>query len=261
MERISREIGVRVLIMKSHLILLSTLMCAVGAMRSLHGQQRTADEVVAAMVARDALRERASGGYRGDREYQLQSHVFQKGAEMLVKVNCEQDGTKYFEVISEAGWKSANNRVLREMLAAESDSSYPDTRPKSRITSDNYIFQMIEAGFPLEGRASYVIDVVPKRQDKSLFRGRIWVDAEDYALARVEGEPAKNLSFWTRKVHFVQRYRKDGDYWFPAMTTSVTDARMFGATDVNIRYFDYKPISAAPTSIDHTSMEAYNDGH
>jgi hypothetical protein len=231
-------------------------------MQRLHGQQaRTADEIVATMVARDAMREQASGGYRGDREYLLENHVFQTRAEMLVRVTCERDGTKHFEVLSEDGWKSANERVLREMLATESESSSPDTRPKSRVTSDNYTFRMIDAGFPLEGRATYVIDVVPKRQDKSLFRGRIWVDAEDFALARVEGEPAKNPSFWTRKVHFIQQYRKDGDYWFPAMTTSVTDARMFGATDVNIRYFDYKPVSAAPTGPDFSLMEAYSDKH
>lgn len=248
--------------MRFHLILLSSLICAAGAIQSLHGQQaRTADEVVATMVARDAMRERASGGYTGDREYLLENHGFQKRAEMLVRVDCERDGTKHFEVISEDGWKSANKRVLREMLATESDSSHPDTRPKSRITSDNYTFRMIDTGVPLEGRATYVMDVFPKRQDKSLFRGRIWVDAEDYALARVEGEPAKNPSFWTRKVHFVQQYLKDGDYWFPVMTTSVTDARMFGATDVNIRYFDYIPVSAAPTGPEFSSMEAYGDKH
>jgi hypothetical protein len=232
-------------------------------MQSLQGEQaRTADEVVATMVARDAMRERTSGGYSGGREYLLENHVFQKRAEMVVRVTCERDGTKHFEVLSEDGWKSANERVLREMLATELESSSPDIRLKSRVTSDNYTFRMIEAGFPLEGRTTYVIDVVPKRQDKSLFRGRIWVDAEDYALARVEGEPAKNPSFWTRKVHFVQEYRKDGDYWFPAMTTSVTDARMFGATDVNIRYFDYKPVSSAPTGLPNFSlMEANNGRH
>ena len=64
------------------------------------------------------------------------------------------------------------------------------------------------------------------------------------------------------KVHFVQQYQKNGFFWFPVMTTSVTDARMFGATDVNIRYFDYKPVSAAPTGLPNiSSMEANNDRH
>jgi hypothetical protein len=172
---------------------------------------------------------------------------------MLVRVNCDRGGTKHFEVLSETGWKSANKRVLREMLVSESDSSRPDTRPKSRITSDNYTFRMMEAS-SLDGRMAYVIEAVPKRQDKSLFRGRIWVDTEDYALARVEGEPAKNPSFWIRKVHFVQQYHKDGPFWFPLLTTSVTDARIFGTTDVNIRYFDYKPVSAALTGQTSPSM-------
>ena len=38
-------------------------------------------------------------------------------------------------------------------------------------------------------------------------------------------------------------------------------SRMFGATDVNIRYFDYKPVSAAPTGPEFSSMEAYGDRH
>jgi hypothetical protein len=132
------------------------------------------------------------------------------------------------------------------MLATESDSSRPDARPRSRITSDNYTFRFVGTE-PLDGRTAFVIEALPKREDKSLFRGRIWVDTEDYALARVEGEPAKSPSFWIRKVHFVQQYSKSGVYWFPMQTTSVTEARVFGTTDVSIRYFDYKPAVEAPT--------------
>ena len=248
--------------MSFHLIVLSSLIYAIGSMLPLYGQQaKTADEVVATMLARDGVRESASGGYIGDREYVMENHTFQMRAQMLVRVNCGPNGVKHFEVLSEDGWKSANKRVLREMLATESDSSHPDTRIRSRITSDNYTFRSVQGG-SINGRTAYVIEVIPKREDKSLFRGRIWVDAEDYALARVEGEPAKAPSFWTRKVRFIQQYQKNGAFWFPAMTTSVTDARMFGATDVNIRHFDYKPVSAAPTGLPNlSSMEANNDRH
>jgi hypothetical protein len=110
------------------------------------------------------------------------------------------------------------------------------------MVPQNYEFRLIGSE-PLQGRPAYVIDVIPKRSDKYLFRGRIWVDAADFALARAEGEPAKNPSFWTRSVHFVQQYRKSGPFWFPAETTSVTEAHIFGTTDVSIRYFDYSPLS------------------
>ncbi len=231
--------------MRVHLILASSLLCA-AAVLAAQVPTPTADEVVVQMYAHDTVREAGSGGYTGNREYVLENHQLQKRASMLVRVTCDQTGTKQFEVMSEEGWKSAGKHVLRQMLVTESDSSHPDTRPRNRITADNYTFRMI-ATEPLDGRTAYVIEATPKREDKSLFRGRIWVDTEDYALARVEGEPAKNPSFWTHKVHFVQQYQKAGAYWFPMETTSVTDARIFGVTDVSIRYFDYKPALERPT--------------
>ena len=231
--------------MKAHLIFASILLTA-GRLIAAQGSIPAADDVVARMYAHDTQREAASGGYTGAREYVLENHRLQKRASMLVRVTCDPAGTKHFEVMSEDGWKSASKRVLRQMMVTESDNSRPDTRPRSRVTLDNYTFRLIDTE-PLEGRTAYVIEAAPKRDDDSLFRGRIWVDTEDYALARVEGEPARNPSFWTKKVHFVQQYHKSGAYWFPMETTSETDARIFGRTEVSIRYFDYKPASEAPT--------------
>ncbi len=242
--------------MRVHLIFASILLCAARVLAA-QGSAPTADEVVANMYAHDTLREAASGGYTGSREYVLDNFRFQKSAQMLVRVTCDRTGTKQFEVMSEDGWKSASKRVLRQMLVTESDSSRPDARPRYRITSDNYTFRMIKTE-PFEGRVAYVIETIPKREDKSLFRGWIWVDAEDYALTRVEGEPAKNPSFWTRKVQFVQQYYKSGAYWFPMETTSVTEARVFGTTEVSIRYFDYKPALEMPTHApDYSLTEAH----
>jgi hypothetical protein len=244
--------------MKYHLFLFPVLMCAITSAWTVRAQEPapSADDVVARMLAHDDMREAASGGYTGEREYVLENRKFHKRAEMLVSVNCTKNGVKHFEVVSERGWKGANKHVLRQMIHTESESSHPDERPKSRITSDNYNFRMVETS-PIDGRTAYVIQAIPRRRDKSLFRGQIWVDAEDYALVRVEGEPAENPSFWTRKIHFLQQYRKTGEFWFPLRTTSVTEAWIFGTTDVNIRYFDYKPASDMPdSSPDFSMMEA-----
>src|SRR5207244_8190713 len=91
----------------------------------------------------------------------------------------------------------------------------------------------------IEGRLTYVMDVTPKRREKYLMEGRIWVDATDYALVCAEGRPAHSPSFWTRSVHFVHQYQKKGDFWFPVSTDSITEARIFGTTHVNIAYSDY----------------------
>jgi hypothetical protein len=200
----------------------------------------TAEEIVARMGFRDLQRQVSIAGYAGMRRYVLDNQHLHKRAEMLVQVQGDPDGTKHFEVVSEEGWKAAHKHVLRKMLESESETSHPEARAKTRINPENYDFK-IAGTEVIDGRTAYVLEVSPKRKEKYLFRGRIWVDAEDYALARAEGQPAKNPSFWTKSTHFVQIYQKSGLLWFPRSTQSVTEAHIFGTTDVNIEYFDYAP--------------------
>jgi hypothetical protein len=101
-------------------------------------------------------------------------------------------------------------------------------------------------------RPAYVLAITPKTQNKYLVQGRIWVDAADYAIVRIEGKPAKNPSFWIKSVHFVHTYRKSGSFWLPVSDRSVTDVRIFGATEVTIEYFDYSP-NATTLSAFHES--------
>jgi len=200
----------------------------------------TAEEIVARMGFRDLQRQVSIEGYAGMRRYVLDNQHLHKRAEMLVQVQGDPDGTKHFEVVSEEGWKAAHKHVLRKMLESESETSHPEARAKTRINPENYDFK-IAGTEVIDARTAYVLEVSPKRKEKYLFRGRIWVDAEDYALARAEGQPAKNPSFWTKRTHFVQIYQKSGLLWFPRSTQSVTEAHIFGTTDVNIEYFDYAP--------------------
>ena len=69
--------------------------------------------------------------------------------------------------------------------------------------------------------------------------GRIWVDALEYAIVRIEGQPAKNPSFWINSVQFVHNYEKSGSFWLAVSDRSETEARIFGSTEVTIEYFNY----------------------
>jgi hypothetical protein len=208
----------------------------------------TAEEVVTRMAALDLKRQSSIEGYQGMRRYVLENPGLQKRAEMLVRVQGDEDGTKHFEVVSEDGWKAANTHVLRKMLESESETSRPEVRTMTRLTFANYEFAFVRAEL-VAGRMAYVLEVKPKRKEKYLFQGHVWVDAEDFALVRAEGSPAKNPSFWTKSTHFVHVYQKCGPLWFPLSTQSVTDARFFGPTDVNIEYFDYAPKTQPPSQV------------
>jgi hypothetical protein len=215
--------------------------------------QPTAEEVVNRMAAHDLARQASIEGYGGMRRYVLENDKFHKRAEMLVQVRGDRDGSKHFEVVSEEGWGGARKHVFHKMLESESETSRPEIRASAKLTPENYDFELVGTE-ELTGRVAYVLEIRPKRNEKNLFRGRIWVDSEDYALARAEGSPAKKPSFWTKSIHFVQVYQKCGPVWFPVSTQSVTDAHLFGPTDVSIEYFDYAP--KLPNTPDNSVVSA-----
>jgi len=241
--------------MKYHFLLTALLLLPTSSVIATDGAGTlpTAEDIVRQMGAHDLQRQASMEGYAGMRRYVLENHQFQKRAEMLVRVQGDPNGTKHFEVKSEDGWKAAHQHVLRKMLESETETSRPEMRARARLIPENYDFVVIGTEL-VSDRTAYVLAITPKRKEKYLFRGRIWVDAEDYALVRAEGDPAKNPSFWTKSTHFVQIYRKSGSFWFPLSTESVTDAHIFGTTDVNIEYFDYAPKTSHPS--DNSVMSA-----
>ena len=228
--------------MKNYFLLIALLLLQPWSLFAADDSEKlpTAEEIVSRMAALDLQRQVSMEGYAGMRRYVLDNQNLHKRAEMLVQVQGYPDGTKHFEVVSEEGWKAAHKHVLRKMLESESETSRPEMRASTRLNLENYDFELIGTEMVAD-RPAYVLETHPKRKEKYLFQGRIWVDAEDYALVRAEGSPAKNPSFWTKSTHFVQIYQKNGSLWFPRSTQSVTEARIFGTTDVNIEYFDYTP--------------------
>lgn len=234
--------------MKNHFLFanLILLWASVPLAAADNPEPPSVNEVVNRMVERDTQRQLSLHGYSGMRRYSLQNDHMHKHAEMVVRVTGDSDGTKHFEIVSEDGWKAAHKHVLHKMLESEAETSRPEVRAKTRISPDNYDFQMLGSEI-IDDRPAYQISVTPKRHDKYLFQGRIWVDTEDFAVIRADGSPAKNPSFWTKHVQFVHNYQKDGPFWFPLSTESVTDAHIFGTTDLTIQYFDYQPsVSPVP---------------
>ena len=223
-------------------LFLSALALAAG---NLHAQPPGADEVIARMIESDRERQAALDGYTARRRYVLENEGHHKRAEMLVRMKCLKDGSKEFEIVSSGGWGAARKHVLPRLLSAEVESSQPGSRDRSRIIPENYSFETVGAE-TVNDRPAYVIAVTPKTANKYLMKGRIWVDAEEYAIVRIEGQPAKSPSFWVKSVHFVHTYGKQGPLWLPLSNNSVTDVRIFGATELKIEYFGYLPnVSAA----------------
>ena len=196
----------------------------------------TADEVVARMIQLDARRQTQLQGYTATRHYVAFNK--QRRAEMLVRITCTKDGVKEFATLSEEGSRWIRKHVLYKMLKEEAEASRRDTRSSTRIIPANYDFQGAGQDI-IDGRSAYVLSLIPKAENKYLIAGKIWVDATDYSIVRIEGRPTRNPSFWTRNVHFVHTYEKVGPFWFAASTHSVSEIRIFGPAELTIENSEY----------------------
>jgi hypothetical protein len=199
----------------------------------------SAGEILEHMMQADRDRVAALAGYSGERHYRFENKKSNKQAEMTVRMSCGSDGVKTFELVSESGSGFVRNHIIRKMIEAEEEASQKGERKESKIIPENYEFRLLGTE-PLDGRDSYVLEITPKKPTKFSIRGRIWVDAEDFAIARIEGQPGKNPSIWIRSVHIEQRYGRNGQFWLPSLNHSVAQARIFGATEVVIDYSSYK---------------------
>jgi outer membrane lipoprotein-sorting protein len=201
------------------------------------GPLRSADAVVTKMMQFDAQRQSELPGYTATRRYVAVNK--QRRAEMLVRVECAHDGAKQFTILSEEGSGSIRKHVFQKLLSEETEASRRGTRNNTRLTPANYDFQIVGQETLKTGPA-YVLEVSPRTPNKYLIDGKIWVDANDYSIVRIEGQPASNPSFWVRNVHFVHTYQKVGQFWFASSTDTTSQIRIFGDSELTIENVDYK---------------------
>jgi outer membrane lipoprotein-sorting protein len=201
----------------------------------------TTEQVVHNLVQRNLQRLQALQAYQGTRSYRAEYHGFPgtRSAEMVVSVKYLFPGKKEFSVQSATGSEFIIDKVFKKLLEAENEALDTETQRRSALNDDNYRFTLIgyESGF---SGAAYVLHVEPRTKNKFLYRGRIWVDTEDFAVVRLEAEPAKNPSFWTKKAEIVHVYKKVSDFWLPAYNHSVTAMRLGGRAELTIDYKDYE---------------------
>jgi hypothetical protein len=204
----------------------------------------SADEVMVRVVEMNELRANALQSYSSVRTYHLECHCMShKKADMVVRIDYQAPNTKKFTIMAESGSGTVRERVFKKLLEAEQESMRNDNQQRSAITAENYTFQMSDYE-KTETDEFYVLDAQPRSNNKFLFRGQIWVNAKDFAIIRVEGEPAVNPSWWTVKTDFKRRYQKIGDFWLPESNESETKVRVLGTAVLSIDYRDYQIMRA-----------------
>jgi outer membrane lipoprotein-sorting protein len=206
-----------------------------------------AEQVAKKLQEGNAQRAAALDQFSGTRVYRMQYRGFpsDRDAEMVVNVTYHAPGAKEFSVVSQSGSKLIIDRVFKKLLEGEQEAADEENKRNSALSTENYDFT--SAGYEVTpDGAEYVLNLLPKNKNKFLYRGKIWVDAKDFAVVRIEAEPAKNPSFWIKKTEVEHKYVKVDGFWLPAENHTESVIRLGGRAILSIEYKDYKITKAAP---------------
>jgi hypothetical protein len=163
--------------------------------------------------------------------------------------------------------------IVRRMLAGEVEIAkhYLSTD----FSPDNYDFSFIFMD-NLGGRRCYVFELLPKRRDKNLLLGRIWVDADTYLPRRIAGEPVKSPSWWLRSLRIELDYGDVGGMWLQTALEATATVRILGphtmvSRDVKYRLGDLvaaarpkqdsKQTAGSPSFADGLTFQKTPKGH
>lgn len=196
-------------------------------------------QIVEGMQRHNQLQEKTLQGYQGKRHYSLVYRGFTRTitAGMDVEVNYERGSGKTFKIISQEGSGTLCDRVLKRALDSEREASLD--KSSTALNSVNYKFQFV--GMDRVGdRPAYILNVEPITPSKFLYKGKIWVDTVDFAVTKMEVQPAKNPSFWISRTQIHHSNEMTNGFWMPEKNQSETKVRIGGTAVMTINYLQYQ---------------------
>jgi hypothetical protein len=204
----------------------------------------TSAQIVKQMERRTAERANGLKQYKALRHYEVEYKGFATTIQGRMDVEATYDASsgKSFRVVSQSGSKLLCEKVLKRAVDSEQEASHD--KSATALTEVNYKFRLSGSDV-VEGRPAYILDVEPVTASKFLYRGKIWVDAADFALVKMEVEPAKSPSFWISKTSIQQTFARTGGFWLPKENRSETKVRVGGTAVFTIDYGSYQIVSDA----------------
>jgi outer membrane lipoprotein-sorting protein len=177
--------------------------------------------------------------YQALRHYQVDYRSF--SARMDAEVSYDAVQGKSFRIVSQGGSRLLCDKVLKRALESEVEASRD--RGLTALSASNYRFQLTGSE-SVAGRPAYVLDAQPLTASKFLFRGKVWVDAADFAVVKMETEPARNPSFWISRTLIHYSGAKVDSFWLPRQVRTETKVRIGGTAVLTIDYGTYQVVPA-----------------
>lgn len=162
-------------------------------------------------------------------------------AEMMVKTVYRRGSGKSYTILSQNGSSIWRNEVLGTLLENEKKMSQPGNVETALINSSNYKMTL-DPDFraSLDGRDCLVLDIAPRRNSEYLFKGKLWVDAHDFAIVQLQGTASKSAFFLARAAEVRRQYTEVEGLPMATHAEAVSGSALLGQTVVKVDYTNYK---------------------
>jgi hypothetical protein len=169
------------------------------------------------------------------RGYLLLDKQDQQKAKVVANITVLPPDSKQYNIESSSG--GMGEKVLRDVLSKETES--PRDAQRQELSLENYDFQLLGEAM-LDGSRCFLLNMNPRREEKDLLRGKLWVDAESYNIRRVEGTPAKNPSWWLHDLQILMSFAEVDGMWLRTSTHAVANVRFKGKYVMESRDLEYR---------------------
>jgi hypothetical protein len=225
------------------LALIVSISLAIGSDRMIAQQPQDIGSIIRGVDASVHSRIDRLAGYTVTEHYAVfrgkdETHP---AAEMLVKTTYTRQNGKSYEIISQSGSPLWRNEVLHTLLDNEKRMSQPGNVEAALIDSANY--QMSLDTNPrgrLNGRDCLVLDIIPRRNSEYLFKGKLWVDAQDFAIVQLQGTASKSAFFLASAAEVSRQYQEMDALPMATHAQAVSGSALLGRTIVKIDYTNYQ---------------------
>jgi hypothetical protein len=229
---------------KALLILIMAAICGPGSAlpqgaNAPVAPQMDAQQIVEAMQRHDRAQAGALNQYHALRHYSVVYRGFTRiiTASMDVEVDYDAASGKSFRIVSQTGSGMLCQKVIKRAVDSEREAS--QDKSTTALSPANYRFEL-DGSEAVNGRPAYILKVEPIAPSQFLYQGRIWVDAADFAVAKMEVQPAKSPSFWITRTIIHHTNQRTGGFWLPEENRSETKVRIGGSAEMTIDYGAYR---------------------
>ena len=234
--------------MKARLgVIFSLLYCA--GLIAADANTTPPDQIVENYRTATEFQEQSVGGSSMEVEIQASLPKLKKHGRLHALRHISKLGRITYEHLAFEGDGTIKNQVIARYLAAEVEAQ-TENAPALAVTPTNYKFSY-KSKAQVDGRATYVFIVNPRKKSVGLFKGEVWIDAATYLPVLESGYLVKSPSIFLKRVAFVRKFEIRDGKSVPRQVASTVDTRIWGPAELEIDFTNF--------SVDETPAAAANE--